>query len=77
MSNSKSIGRQLRGRRDAAYRLPPLPCGRRDPWIPLPRTDQDLTEGEVDAWEAAAAVGGIWAVPEPARSVIEQRRAAA
>jgi hypothetical protein len=28
----ESIAVQLRRRREASYRLPPLPSGRRDPW---------------------------------------------
>lgn len=29
---SESIAAQLHRRREAAYRLPPLPSGKRDPW---------------------------------------------
>lgn len=32
LSHPSSVGRWLRSRRAASYRLPALPCGYRDPW---------------------------------------------
>ncbi|MGH3511657.1 MAG: hypothetical protein ACRDRB_05195 [Pseudonocardiaceae bacterium] len=43
------IPAQLRRRRAASRRLPPLPDGRRDP---LDSTHEPITDAEIDAWRA-------------------------
>lgn len=50
-----SVPVQLRRRRDAALRLPPLPCGRRDPLTLLDEGPRRFTDAEVTSWRAAEA----------------------
>lgn len=46
----QSVPGQLRARRAASWRLPPLPDGRRDPLDPQ---DEPVSDAELDAWRAA------------------------
>jgi hypothetical protein len=48
-----AVPRQLRRRRAASWRLPPLDCGCRDPW-PCRCSEPPLSEHALDGWRDAA-----------------------
>lgn len=60
----------VRRRRSAAWRCRPLQCGRRDPLDPLAgeqTVGRPASPELLNAWRAAAAVGGWWALPAEAQ----------
>jgi hypothetical protein len=72
---SGGVASDLRRRREASYRLPVLECGRSDPWY---YDEPELSENQLDAWEAAAAhlleQGMVPLVPaDPLRELWQRR----
>lgn len=58
VDDAVAIPEQLRRRRDASYRLPPLESGVRDPWRDTPpRPSEANTAASRRAWDHLRAVG--------------------
>ncbi len=73
----QDVGTQLRRRRQASYRLEPLPCGRRDPWSRPAGRHRDVDR--LDAWVWALAhlrdAGLVGLPPAHVRRALADRRA--